>query len=105
PVRISDPFPVIPAGEVVMNTEAPRGELFYHLISDGSDVPQRLKIRTPSFVNIPAVQSMVRGQHLADLPIIQASADPCCSCTDRQIWEGTSECDSPCAAGAPGTAG
>lgn len=82
-VRITDTFPVIPAGEVVMSTEAPRGEVFYYLISDGSDIPQRLKIRTPSFVNIPAVQAMVRGQYLADLPIIQASADPCCSCTDR----------------------
>ncbi|GAP14354.1 Ni,Fe-hydrogenase III large subunit [Longilinea arvoryzae] len=83
PVRIADHFPVIPAGEVVMNSEAPRGELFYHLVSDGSDIPQRLKIRTPSYVNIPAIQAMVHGQHLADLPIIQASADPCCSCTDR----------------------
>lgn len=83
PTRIADTFPVIPAGEVVMTAEAPRGEVVYHLISDGGDIPQRLKIRTPSYVNIPAVQAMVRGQHLADLPIIQASADPCCSCTDR----------------------
>jgi ech hydrogenase subunit E len=42
-----------------------------------------LKIRTPSFVNIPVVEPISIGQQLADMPLIQASLDPCCSCTDR----------------------
>jgi Ni,Fe-hydrogenase III large subunit len=83
PTRITASFPQIPAGEVTFSAEAPRGELFYYLKSDGSDVPARLKIRTPSFANIPAVRAMVKGQQLGDLPLIQASLDPCCSCTDR----------------------
>ena len=45
--------------------------------------PARVKIRTPSFVNIPAIEPMIRGQHLANASIIQASVDPCLSCTDR----------------------
>jgi len=83
PVRITDPFPVIPAGEATARGEAPRGEVIYYVASDGSDTPARVKIRTPSFVNIPSVQAMVTGQFLADIPLIQASVDPCCSCTDR----------------------
>ena len=83
PIRAADGFPIVPPGETTARAEAPRGELFYYLQSDGSDTPRRVKIRTPSFVNIPAIESMSVGQHLADLPLIQASVDPCCSCTDR----------------------
>jgi Ni,Fe-hydrogenase III large subunit len=83
PIRIDDPFPVIPPGEATARVEAPRGEAFYYVASDGSDTPLRVKIRTPSFVNIPAVQAICIGQNLADIPLIQASIDPCISCTDR----------------------
>ena len=83
PIRLNDPLPVIPAGEATARLEAPRGEVIYYVASDCSDIPQRVKIRTPSFVNIPTIQTMVKGQLLADLPLIQASVDPCCSCTDR----------------------
>jgi Ni,Fe-hydrogenase III large subunit len=83
PFQIDNPAPVIPAGEAVARVEAPRGEVFYYLASDGSDIPLRVKIRTPSFVNIPAIEAMAPGQVLADMPLIQASVDPCCSCTDR----------------------
>lgn len=83
PTRAEAGIPVLPPGEATARAEAPRGELFYYLDSDGSDTPRRVKIRTPTFVNIPAVEAMCLGQHFADLPIIQASVDPCCSCTDR----------------------
>jgi ech hydrogenase subunit E len=73
----------IPTGEATARSEAPRGEVFYYVASDGSDIPARVKIRTPSFVNIPSLRAMVKGQYLADMPLIQASIDPCCSCTDR----------------------
>ncbi len=83
PTRADAGFPVIPVGETTARTEAPRGELLYYLASDGSDIPRRVKVRTPSFVNIPSIEAMCVGRHLADLPLIQASVDPCCSCTDR----------------------
>jgi len=83
PIRAEDIPLAIPAGEATARSEAPRGEVIYYVASDGSDVPARVKIRTPSFVNIPAIRAMVKGQYLADMPLIQASIDPCCSCTDR----------------------
>jgi len=83
PIRAEAGFPVIPPGEITARAEAPRGEVFYYLSSDGTDTPRRVKIRTPSYMNIPAIEAMCVGQHLADLPLIQASVDPCCSCTDR----------------------
>jgi len=76
-------FVQVPSGETVARAEAPRGECFYYIASDGSDTPVRVKIRTPSFVNMPTVRLMVQGATLADVPLIQASIDPCYSCTSR----------------------
>ena len=76
-------FVKVPPGEAVARAEAPRGECFYYVASDGSDVPARVKIRTPSFANMPSVRLMVQGATLADVPLIQASIDPCYSCTSR----------------------
>ena len=76
-------FPAIPAGEACARIEGPRGEVFYYVASDGSDVPTRVRIRTPTFANMPTVVPMVLGQTLSDVPLIQASIDPCYSCTDR----------------------
>jgi Ni,Fe-hydrogenase III large subunit len=76
-------FYEIPAGEALVRTEAPRGEVVYYVASDGTDTPQRVKVRTPSFANMPTVRIMVRDATLADVPLIQASIDPCYSCTDR----------------------
>lgn len=73
----------VPTGEAIVRTEAPRGEVFYYVESDGSDTVARLKIRTPTFLNIPTVAVMVQGNQFADVPLIQASVDPCYSCTDR----------------------
>lgn len=75
---------VIPPAEAVAVSEAPRGELLYYAKSNGTDRPERMKIRTPSFVNILySVPIMLKEAQLADLPIIVASIDPCFSCTDR----------------------
>jgi len=76
-------FVEVPPGETVARSEAPRGEAFYYVASDGSDVPVRVKIRTPTLVNMPVVRSMVLGANLADVPLINASIDPCYSCTSR----------------------
>jgi Ni,Fe-hydrogenase III large subunit len=76
-------FVEVPPGEAVARSEAPRGELFYYVASDGTDTPLRVKIRTPSFVNIPLVRLMMIGANLADVALINASIDPCYSCTSR----------------------
>lgn len=64
--------------------EAPRGEVFYSVSwREGSRNPARVHVRTPTFANMPAIRYMVMGARLADTPLIQASIDPCYSCTDR----------------------
>jgi len=83
PLRAFEGMPAIPHGEAIVLTEAPRGEVVYYVASDGGKMPARVKIRTPSFVNIPALEAMTIGQQLGDIPLIQASVDPCLSCTDR----------------------
>lgn len=73
----------IPENEAVSLTEAPRGELLYYARSNGTDVPERMRMRTPSFSNMLALPVMLKGQQLGDLPVIVGSIDPCFSCTDR----------------------
>jgi Ni,Fe-hydrogenase III large subunit len=82
PIHVGDIY-AVPPGEAVARIEGPRGEVFYYVRTDGSDTPARVKVRTPSFANIPTVIAMVRGSELADVPLIQGSLDPCYSCTDR----------------------
>ncbi len=78
-------FPtMIPEAEAIAVMEAPRGELVYYAMSNGTDKPERMRIRTPSFVNVMySVPIILKEQQLADLPVIVASIDPCFSCTDR----------------------
>lgn len=75
----------IPAGEVLSRVEAPRGELFYYIKSNGSDKPERIKVRTPSLCNWASVVNLAVGYNLADMPMILAGMDPCFSCNDRSI--------------------
>jgi NADH-quinone oxidoreductase subunit D len=70
-------------GESFGRVEAHRGELTYYVRSNGSNRPERVKIRTPSVVNNNALLPMMLGETIADVPIILASIDPCISCTDR----------------------
>jgi formate hydrogenlyase subunit 5 len=74
---------VVPAGETVNRVEAPRGELFYYLKSNGTAYPERVKVRTPTFANIPAFLATAIGSNIADVPPNFVSLDPCFSCTDR----------------------
>ena len=60
PLQAGEIYSVGP-GEAVARIEGPRGEVFYFVASDGSDTPMRVKVRTPSFVNIPSVVAMVKG--------------------------------------------
>jgi len=73
----------IPAGEVVSRVEAPRGEDIHYIKSNGTDKPERFKVRAPTLANIPSVCKMLEGCYIADVPIILAGIDPCFSCTDR----------------------
>jgi len=75
----------IPPGEGCGHYEAPRGETFHYVRSDGGTGPVRHKIRAPSYVNIPSFRSSCIGQHVADVTIILASVDPCYSCTERMV--------------------
>ncbi len=56
-----------PAGEVQHAVENPKGELSYYLISDGSGIPYRMRVRGPSFVNMQALSQMVEGSLVADV--------------------------------------
>ena len=73
----------VPPGEVVSKTEAPRGELIHYIKSNGSDRPERLKVRTPTLADIPSVLYSLRGGYIADIPIVFAAIDPCMACMDR----------------------
>jgi len=76
--------PVFQAGTALSRVEAPRGEVMYSVTwKENSRNPARVHVRTPTYANMPAVRWMVRGARLADTPLIQASIDPCYSCTDR----------------------
>lgn len=75
----------IPEGEIVSRVEAPRGELFYFIKSNGSDKPERVKVRTPSLCNWASVLTTAIGHKLADMPMILAGIDPCFSCNDRMV--------------------
>jgi Ni,Fe-hydrogenase III large subunit len=71
-------------GTATSRVEAPRGEVIYSVSwKENSRNPSRVHVRTPTFANMPAVRWMVMGARLADTPLIQASIDPCYSCTDR----------------------
>lgn len=75
----------IPAGEAVSRYEAPRGEDMHYVKSNGTDKPERVKVRAPTLANVQAVKTMLRDRYLADMPIVVAAIDPCFSCTDRLI--------------------
>jgi NADH-quinone oxidoreductase subunit D len=75
----------IPAGETVSRVEAPRGELFYYIKSDGGDRPARVHVRTPSLCNWVSVLEKAVGRQLADVPMLIAGMDPCFSCNDRLV--------------------
>jgi Ni,Fe-hydrogenase III large subunit len=76
-------FPFM-TGTATSRVEAPRGEVMYSVTwKEGSRNPARVHVRTPTFAVMPAIRWMVVGQRLADTPLIQASIDPCYSCTDR----------------------
>lgn len=72
-----------PSGEFFARTEQPRGEVIYYAKADGGPFLRRLRVRTPTFANIPALVKILPGCELADVPVLVLSIDPCISCVER----------------------
>jgi NADH-quinone oxidoreductase subunit D len=75
----------ISPGEGIGRYEAPRGEVFHYIKSDGTNRPVRHKVRAPSYVNIPTFMASCKGIPVADALITLASVDPCYCCTERAL--------------------
>ena len=73
----------VPAGQVYLPVESPRGELGYHLVSDGGTRPVRVHVRDPSFVNLQTMPAMSEGGMVADVIAAVASIDPVMGGVDR----------------------
>ena len=73
----------VPAGEVYVAVESPRGELGCYLVSDGGSRPYRMHWRGPSFANLQALPVMMRGGLVADGIAIISSLDPVLGDVDR----------------------
>jgi len=65
-----------PIGEIYRAIESPKGELGFYIVSDGSGNPWRLKIRSPSMVNLQALPILLKGQMISDVVAIIGSLDP-----------------------------
>ena len=81
--EINVPVKGNPNGEVVSRVEQPRGEALYYMRANGTKNLERLRIRTPTFANIPTLLKMLPGSQLADVPMLILTIDPCISCTER----------------------
>jgi membrane-bound hydrogenase subunit alpha len=72
-------------GEVFSRYEAPRGENVHYIKANGTDKPERLKVRAPTLANYPATVEMLRNGFIADIPLIFAAIDPCICCAERTV--------------------
>jgi NADH-quinone oxidoreductase subunit D len=73
----------VPAGQVYVPVESPRGELGYHMVSDGGTRPVRVHVREPSFINLQTMPAMCEGGMVADVIASVASIDPVMGGVDR----------------------
>jgi len=84
PFKVKAPRKVKP-NEVYSRYEAPRGENVHYIKSNGSDKPERLKVRAPTLANYPATIKMLKNGFIADIPLIFAAIDPCICCAERLV--------------------
>jgi NADH-quinone oxidoreductase subunit D len=64
-----------PVGDVYHSIEAPKGELGFYIVSDGTTNPYRVRVRPPSFINLQALEQMVAGELMADVVAIIGTLD------------------------------
>lgn len=72
-----------PAGELYVGVESARGELGHYLVSDGSNRPYRLRVRSPSFPHVEVLQKVLPGHTLSDVIVAIGSVDPILGDVDR----------------------
>ncbi|MFC1576040.1 nickel-dependent hydrogenase large subunit [Candidatus Omnitrophota bacterium] len=72
-----------PTGEFFARSEQPRGEVIYYVKANGGRFLERMRVRTPTFANIPALVKVLKGCELADVPVLVLTIDPCISCAER----------------------
>lgn len=72
-----------PNGEYFARLEQPRGEVIYYVKGNGTKFLDRMRVRTPTFANLPALLKTLQGCDLADVPMLILTIDPCISCTER----------------------
>ncbi len=67
------------------HVEAPRGEVLYLVVADDytQNMPQGVRVRTPTYHNLPLLTTLLIGSEVGDVPVILSSIDPCLACTDR----------------------
>ncbi|HEK85518.1 MAG TPA: NADH dehydrogenase subunit [Candidatus Aminicenantes bacterium] len=73
------------SNEVVSRYEAPRGENIHYIKSNGTEKPERLKVRAPTLGNYAATIKMLKNGFIADVPLIFAAIDPCICCAERAV--------------------
>lgn len=81
--EISVPVKGKPDGEFMARLEQPRGEACYYVKGNGTKNLERMRVRTPTNINIPFLVKSLEGCDLADVPVIVICIDPCISCTER----------------------
>jgi NADH-quinone oxidoreductase subunit D len=72
-----------PVGELYQAVESARGELGHYLVSDGSNLPYRLRVRSPSFPHIEVLKKVLPGHSISDVIVAIASVDPILGDVDR----------------------
>lgn len=72
-----------PKGETFIRVEAPRGECFYFIKGNGTKMMERVRIRVPTYANVPVLRELFVGSQYSDAQSIVLSFDPCLSCTAR----------------------
>jgi ech hydrogenase subunit E len=80
---IDVPVKGFPNGEYFARLEQPRGQVLYYVKANGTKHLDRMRVRTPTFANVPALLHTLKGVDLADVPVLVLTIDPCISCTER----------------------
>jgi len=72
PIRVAQK---LPKGEVYLETEAPKGQMGFMVVSDGTAIPWRVRARSSSFCNLSVLSELCRGCLIADVPAVLGSID------------------------------